>query len=312
MGRRRTAGLALLVALAACVHPGPDPAPPRAGPPAHTRTILRQGGFLEITIEAPDAPAGPKPAVVSYVEQLRAPLLEHGMVVVTYVLHWEYLRGLAPPPPAQPPGAKPVGKWLLASPSPQVIGQGYLKLIDANARNTVREVLDAVATDPDVDPARFGIVGFSTNGFTALQAASWNPRLRAVVALAACGDYHRFLHQSSLAMNGAPLDLDPDYDRWLREVEPVRHPLRLVDAAVLMVNGRRDLPIPLSCAKSTARALRRAHALVGDPARFRFVVVDEGHLMDARAQRETIGWLDRWLVGRSARSTRAAPPTSPR
>jgi dienelactone hydrolase len=296
MRRRRTvAWLALLAAVAGCARPGRPPPPATGG---HTRSILRQSGFLEITIEVPDAPAGPKPAVVSYVEELRKPLLERGIVVVTYVLHWEYLRGLAAPPPSPdaPPPGKPVGKWLLASPSPQVIGKGYLELIDGNARNTMPEVLDAVAADPDVDPARLGVVGFSTNGFIALQAAAWNPRLRAVVAIAACGDYHRFLHESSLAMNGAPLDLAPDYERWLRDVEPVRHPLRLVDAAVLMVNGRRDLPIPIGCAESTARALRRAHAIVGDPARFRFVVVDEGHLMDERAQRETFDWFRKWLA----------------
>jgi pimeloyl-ACP methyl ester carboxylesterase len=299
---RTVAGLALLVAVAGCTRPAPAPAPPAAGPPAHKRSILRENGFLEITIEAPDAPAGPKPAVVSYVDEFRTPLLERGMVVVTYALHWEYLRWLVPPPPPEaPPPATPVGKWLLASPSPQVIGKGYLELIDGNARNTMPDVLDAVAADPDVDPARLGIVGFSTNGFTALQAAAWNPRLRAVVAIAACGDYHRFLHESSLAMNGEPLDLAPDYDGWIRNVEPVRHPLRLVDAAVLMVNGRRDLPIPIACAESTARALRRAHTLVGDPARFRFVVVDEGHVMGARAQRETLAWLERWLGHRTSR-----------
>jgi dienelactone hydrolase len=303
MPRLRTvAGLVLLAAVGGCARPPAPPTPPAAGPPARTRSVLRQSGFLEIKIEAPDAPAGPKPAVVSYVEELRRPLLENGFVVVTYVLHWEYLRGLVPPPqppaPGAPPPPKPVGKWLLASPSAQVIGQGYLSLIDANGRNTVPEVLDAVATDPDVDSARLGIVGFSTNGFTALQAASWNPQLRAVVAIAACGDYHRFLHESTLAMNGEPLDLAPDYDRWLRDVEPVRHPLRLVDAAVLMVNGRRDLPIPISCAEATARALRRAHARVGDRARFRFVVLDGGHATGERSRRETLDWFRRWLVDR--------------
>jgi hypothetical protein len=297
MGASRAVACAVVLALAGCVAPTPRQAPAPVEPAAtRTRTVLRQGGFLEIRLDVPVAPVGPKPAVVSYVEELRTPLLDAGFVVVSYALHWEYLRGFAKPPAPGPPSTT-VGKWMLASPSADVIGQGYLGLVDGNARNTVPEVLDAAAADPDVDARRLGIVGFSTNGFTALQAAGWNPRLRAVVAIAACGDYHRFLHESTLAMNGEPLALAPDYDRWLRDVEPVRHALRFVDTALLMVNGSHDLPIPIACARSTARAIRRAHALVGDPARFRFVVIDEGHVMGERARGETLGWLRRWLGG---------------
>lgn len=274
----------------------PEAEAPHAHPGAHRRTLVQSDGFLEIHIEAPDEPAGRKPTVISYVEELRAPLLEAGFTVVSYALHWELLRDLVQPPPTlDAPPAKTVGKWLLASPSAAVIGQGYLDLVDANARDAVPQVLDALATDPDVDPKRIGIVGFSTNGFTALQAVGLNPRLRAAVVLAACGDYHTFLHHSSLAMNGEPLALAPDYDQWLREVEPLRHPQRLVHAAVLMVNGRTDLPIPIACAERTAAALRTAYAAVGRRDHFRLVVVDEGHAMGPRARTEAMDWLRRWL-----------------
>jgi dienelactone hydrolase len=297
---RLVAWIALVALLAACERPARvGPAAP-AEPPSHTRTISQATGFLEIRVTAPDAPAGPKPAVISYVEELRAPLLEAGVVVVAYQLHWDLLKGLVPPPSpdAPPPPPNPIGKWLLASPSPQVIGKGYLKIIDANARDTVGKVLDALADDPDVDPTRIGILGFSTNAFVALQATALNPRIRATVAVAGCADYHRFLHESSLAMNGEPLTLAPDYDAWLRDLELTHHPLRMVHAAVLMVNGRADLPIPISCAESTARALRRAYRRVGTPERFRFVVIDEGHALNDLARRETLEWIDRWLVRR--------------
>jgi len=303
-GSHTIAAVLALLGTAAC-GPHRDVAPGPAHPGTHLRTIALQQGFLEVRVEAPDDPPGPKPTVLSYVEEFRVPLLEAGFVVVSYALHWELLGGLAKPQPASapppgdaPPAAKPVGKWLLASPSPAVIGKGYLGLIDGNARSTIPQVLDALATDPDVDPKRIGILGFSTNGFTALHAGSLNPRLRAVVAIAACGDYHTFLHHSTLAMNGEPLALAPDYDQWLREVEPMRHPLRLVHAAVLMVNGRADLPIPIACAESTARALRKAYAAVRRPDAFRFVVIDEGHVMGSRAKREAMDWLGRWLGAR--------------
>ena len=273
--------------------------------PARRRTVMLQGGFLQVDVEAPIDPPGPKPAVVSYLEAARATLLAAGFVVVTYTVHWEMLRGLAPPAPApapapapgspKPAAAKPVGKWLLASPTPKTIGQGYLGLIDATARGTLPEVLDVLASDPDVDPGRIGIAGFSTNGFMALHATSVDPRFRVAVAVAACGDYHRFLHRSTLAMAGARLDLDPTYEAWLRRVEPARHPERLVHAAVLMVNGRDDLPIPLACAQSTALALRSAYRYAGAPERFRFVVIDEGHALGERGRHEAVAWLSRWL-----------------
>jgi fermentation-respiration switch protein FrsA (DUF1100 family) len=301
MVRAATALLLATLAAGGCGRARPDAESIAARPGAHARRIVRHDGFLEIRVEAPDAPPGPKPTVISFVEEFREPLLDAGFVVVSYVIHWELLRGPAPASPEAAPTAPPagtVGKWLLTSPSADVIGKGYLTLIDGNARITVPEVLDVLASDPDVDAGRVGILGFSTNGFTALLAASLNPRLRAAVVLAACGDYHTFLHHSSLAMNGAPLALAPDYDAWLREVEPMRHPERLVHAAVLMVNGRRDLPIPIACARSTAQALRRAYAAARSRERFRWLVLDDGHAMGPRARREALAWLRRWLAER--------------
>jgi dienelactone hydrolase len=293
--------LALPLALGGCVLFAPTVDPPGRAASGERRTVMLQGGFLEVVIDFPADPPGPKPAVISYLEDARPALHAAGFVVVSYAMHWELLRGLAQPPPSAAPvtppapPAKTYGKWLLASPSPKTIGRGYLGLIDSAARGTIPQILDLLASEPEVDPARIGIAGFSTNGFTALHAASVDPRLRAVVALAACGDYHRFLHRSTLAMAGEPLDLDPAYDAWLRDVSPARHPERLVHAAVLLVNGRRDLPIPYSCAERTARALRRAYRRAHAPERFRFVVVDEGHAVDDRGRREALAWLVRWL-----------------
>lgn len=294
--RRPLVAIVLALVAAACPRT-PPVTPPAEGPPSHERALSLQNGFIEVHVTAPDTPAGPKPAMISMMDEFRTPLLEAGVVVVTYRMRWDLLRGLAPKPPADaPPPPHQVGKWLLASPSPEVIGKGYLTLIDGNARGTVAQVLDALATDPDIDPTRLGIMGFSTNAFTALQATALNPRLRVVVAVAGCGDYHRFLHESSLAMNGEPLTLAADYDEWLTGLELIHHPLRMAHAAVLMVNGRNDLPVPISCAESTARELRRAYRFVGAPERFRFVVVDEGHALDDLGRRETMSWIARWLV----------------
>src|SRR5205814_159844 len=79
------------------------------------------------------------------------------------------------------------------------------------ANEAIPKVLDYLAPLPDVDPARTGIGGTSTSGFVALQAIAVDRRLIGAAVVSACGNYHRFLHLSNLAMNGHPLDLDPAY-----------------------------------------------------------------------------------------------------
>src|SRR5438093_1035678 len=159
---------------------------------------------------------------------------------------------------------------------------GWFVAYDAN--EAIPKVLDYLATLPDVDPARTGIGGTSTSGFVALQAIAVDRRLIGAAVVSACGDYHRFLHLSNLAMNGHPLDLDPAYDAWLRTQEPIRHPESLVHAALLMVNGAEHRPVPLSCAEATARTLQRAYVRRRLARRFRFVVVPSvGHVLGPRA-----------------------------
>ena len=62
-----------------------------------------------------------------------------------------------------------------------------------------------------------------------LEALREEPRLAAGAARVACGDYHRFLRSSSLALHddprwlpGGELVLDEDYAAELREREPLR------------------------------------------------------------------------------------------
>jgi dipeptidyl aminopeptidase/acylaminoacyl peptidase len=158
------------------------------------------------------------------------------------------------------------------------------------------EVLRYLATLPEVDAARMAIMGSSTKGFAAMRAAA-DRRVAAAVLLAACGDYHDFLHHSSLAMKGAPLDLDADYDAQLRRLEPIRHPARFTHAAIVMINGTEDLAVPIACARRTARAFARAYARAGVPERFRFVEIEgAGHNdLGARTPVEAGAWLYRWL-----------------
>ena len=291
--------LALLLAacVAACVRTtAPPPAPSGATTEENVRVAQLENGLVTVRLELPPAPSGPKPTVISLLgenETIRAA----GITVVTYRLNWDRLKGFRPPPePAASQAPKnTVGVWLLASPTPKTVGQGYFGVIAANAR-AVSTVIDYLGTVPDIDPARIAIGGTSTGGFIALEATA-DARIRAAVIIAACGDYHCFLHRSSLAMQGAPLDLDPAYDRRLREREPIRHPAHLTHAAVLLVNGTEDLAIPISCARATARTFARAYRHAGVPQRFRFVAVEGAAHNDIgeRVRGESLAWLERWL-----------------
>ena len=295
----------LAMLLAGCRPPAPPverPAPEAAKPARSDVTVHHlslENGFYTVDVHVPTAFPPPRPAVISLLGELDA-FLDAGFAVVTYRIHWEMLKGLVPKPPADAPAPAPprptYGKWLLASPDPRKIGEGYLRLNVSNGEGTVPKVIDAITALPDVDVRRLGIAGTSTNGFVVLQALMAEPRLRAGVAIVACGDYHRFLQASSLAMDGGPLDLAPDYESWLHEKEPVRHPEKLVHAALLMMNGADDRTIPTSCAVETARVFKRAYRRAGASRRFRFVLFErKGHDIAAEARPRAIEWLRRWL-----------------
>jgi hypothetical protein len=300
----RPVALVLAVLAAGCTRPAPAPPPAasEARRASEVREVALEEGWITLRLQIPRTPPGRKPVVISPVGDA-ALLLGAGAILADYKVHWERLAALrpaAPPPsPATPPEAPrtTVGSWLLAAPTPKTVGKGYFEIITHDATVAVPKVLDHLVGLQEVDPARIGIAGVSTRGFEALQAAAADRRLRAVAALVACGDYHGFLHLSSLGMNGAPLDLDPAYDAWLRAQAPALHPERLVHAAVLLVNGTADVAVPFACAARTAAAFRRAYARAGVPERFRWVVLsDAGHVVGDRAAAEVLAWWHRWLL----------------
>ena len=114
----------------------------------------------------------------------------------------------------------------------------------------------------------------------------------------ACGDYHSFLRDSPVALGGGELELAGEYERWLREREPVRHPETVARAALLLVNGGRDHVIPKQCADRTMAAFREAFEASGDGSRFRQVWIPDATHNDLveRAKAEIVAWWERWLL----------------
>jgi dienelactone hydrolase len=292
------AALFALVALASvgCGH-GRAPVPLPGSPPVEIRELSLDDGFVTIRVDIPREPPGPKPAVLALFGE-RPRMLRAGLVTIGYQVHWERTdsRTQARPAPA-PAATQPWGKWLLASPSSQTIGRGYFEVITYDATRVVPRVLDAVARFPEIDMTRLGIAGTSTTGFIALQAVAHDPRFTAAVVVAACGDYHRFLFGSTLAMDGAFLDLGAEYESWLHSIEPIRHPERLVHAAILLLSGAEDPVIPMRCVETTAAVLTQAYATAAVPERFRWSVLPGlGHAFVPALRDDMMAWWSEWLL----------------
>jgi dienelactone hydrolase len=271
--------------------PPPDPLAKEDPETAETREVQLDDDFITVRLHIPPTAEPRKPTVITMGERARP--IKEGFVAVTYRINWELLN---PPPPPPPPADKAVGKWVLASPAADVLGKQYLESIATTANRVIPKIIDYLVTVPEVDPKRIAIMGSSSNGFVTLQAVARDRRIVAAVALAACADYHTFLRDSSMGMEGQPLALDPDYEKWLRKQELVRRPQRMVHAAVLMVNRRGDPVIPFSCVEPTATAFTRAYRRARVPDRFRFVVFEsDRHGLDVRDADETWSWLLRWL-----------------
>ena len=302
-----TAGLA--ACLAACAAPGPQAtgdADARETAPAYeVREYELEGGVVHVSLKIPQQPPGRKAAVIQPIADEQA-LLSRGITVVRFHHDWRAAldRMGEKPQPAPDPAANVVGRWLLAAPSPGLVGSNFFAAIHASAASSVPRVVDLLVSLPEVDPERIGIAGSSTDGFVALEALMAEPRLAAAVVRVACGDYHTFLRASTLALADDPrwlpageLRLDPGYEARLSAQEPIRHADAFPPRPLLMLNGTGDQAVPYACAKRTARVLHAAYARAGQADRFRAVAYEgAGHDVGAASDEETLRWWERWLL----------------
>ncbi|HSP96418.1 MAG TPA: hypothetical protein VL049_04120 [Candidatus Dormibacteraeota bacterium] len=294
----RCRSLILLVTLlvgCGAAHTGESAA---TGAPPTTTYLVKEAtlvnGAVTVRLDIPLQPAGRRPTVIALLGDTH-PVVAAGFVAATYTVNWGLLRALEPTP-APAPSQQAVGKWVLASPREDILGERYLREISTTADTYVPAVLDWLTAQPEVDPTHLAIVGSSTNGFVALRAGAVDHRLGVVVAIAACADYERFLRYSSMGMSGQPLHLAPAYVEWLHSQEVIRDPAALTHAAVLMVNRAPDPLIPISCADETARVLSDAFARAAAPDRFRYLRLEgEGHGLGQPEADAAMEWLRKWL-----------------
>jgi dienelactone hydrolase len=222
---------------------------------------------------------------------MRNPVLAAGAIWGDYRIQWSRLKDAPPPPPTE----HTVGNFVLTSASAAELGKRYLEGISRTAWEFLPLILDHLVARPDVDPKRIALGGASTNGFAALQAASREKRFAAVGAFLACGDYFRFLQDSSMGMAGKPLALDPAYADWIRTQEVIRFPDTLPPTPILLTGRVGDPLIPIACVDTTAEVLTDAYLRAGVPGNFRFErFALEGH---GYAANEQAAW-EAFLRGR--------------
>jgi membrane-bound lytic murein transglycosylase B/pimeloyl-ACP methyl ester carboxylesterase len=112
---------------------------------------------------------------------------------------------------------------------------------------------------PFVDPRRVALFGFSMGGWTALNAAARDPKLRAVVAVAPAGGAEMigpgtldFIKRLSRPLNTlAPRALAADFRKAVTAHDPGKAASR-IKAPLLLVHGDGDLTIPALVSKRIA------------------------------------------------------------
>jgi dienelactone hydrolase len=158
----------------------------------------------------------------------------------------------------------------------------------ADAAEVRREVarlragLDLLAARPDVDSERLAIVGHDYGAMLGMVAAAADPRVRAMVVIAATPRWSDWnvpfwgLAEGQL-----------DYDQAMHELDPIERAADLAGRPVLLQFAERDFYIPMMAGLRFQRA-------IGDTAEFKRYDADHGFRHpDARVDRRT--YLERAL-----------------
>ncbi len=135
----------------------------------------------------------------------------------------------------------------------------------SQAVEDVRRTVDVLASRPEIDARRIGVMGISLGGILATTAAENDPRIDRVVAILAGGDLLPVLRRANEAgeiralLGRLPSGKRAEIEHAIEESDPLTHADRLRARAeagkVLMVNAARDEVIPRLCTEKLAAAL---------------------------------------------------------
>jgi dienelactone hydrolase len=185
----------------------------------------------------------------------------------------------------------------------------------------VMRLLDYLATRPDVDAKRIGLMGFSKGGMETYLAAAVDPRIAVAVPLIGLQSFRWALDHESWqsrvgtfqkAIDGAAQDAGAKvdaafvrkfYDRVAPGVYgkfdgPAMAPL-IAPRPLLSINGDKDPRTPGPGLQECVSAAEKAYAAAGAADRFRLhVQKDTAHQVRPEAVEVAIAWFEKWLIAR--------------
>jgi fermentation-respiration switch protein FrsA (DUF1100 family) len=150
---------------------------------------------------------------------------------------------------------------------PRVMADKPALFLDALAQglSDIRRTVDLLASRPEIDPERIGIMGISLGGIVAGAAAGIEPRLHRTMMILAGGDVLAIIHHAretrdlSRLIRNLSADDRAEVERIIAAVDPLRQAAqvraRAVEGKVLMVNAAEDEVIPRACTEKLAEAL---------------------------------------------------------
>jgi dienelactone hydrolase len=141
-----------------------------------------------------------------------------------------------------------------------------------------RRAIDYLATRPEIDPARIGVLGRSIGGLVTYILAAIDPRIKVAVACATLpmGDFYV-----------ERLGWDETAKDRLAPVAPRNFAPAIDRTAFLMLNGIHD-------PYGTTEDVRALHGLVGAPSK-ELVLFDSGHRLPAEFVSVAVDWFRRHL-----------------
>jgi dienelactone hydrolase len=183
--------------------------------------------------------------------------------------------------------------------------------------------LDYLATRPDVDAERIGMIGFSMGGIETWLAAATDPRIRVAVPAIGVQSFRWSLEHDE--WQGRARTIQQVHDEVARELGepavnakvcralwekivpgildeydgPAMLPL-IAPRPMLILSGEKDPNCPLAGARLAYAAAETAYARTGAADHLKMdIAAGIGHAVTPEQRRLALDWFDRWLQGKT-------------
>ncbi len=160
--------------------------------------------------------------------------------------------------------------------------------------------LDYLASRPEVDPRRLGVMGMSMGATKAWWLAALDPRVKLCLDVCCLTDYEELIKAQGLSLHGiyyyVPSLLKYFQTSQINEL--------IVPRPRLSVNGRRDLLTPPAGVEKVREDLLPFYKKYGKEADCRIELFDCEHVELPEMRKLICEWMDRHLAGRPASPAR--------